>query len=303
MDPLTSSRADRRAWWQQRLAPLLVRYDRELLPVLDSPVVRPTRLRLPTRHGPVRVLLYRPPGRDGRLPVHVHLHGGAFVVRHPRMDEFVARHLVDRLGVAVALPDYAVAPQVRYPVAHEQVHDVVSRLAEDGAEHGLDPTRLSLGGFSSGGNLAAAVALLARDTGGPRLRALVLGVPSLDVAGTWHDKAAGLRPGTRPMLGPDVLDLVRATYFRDPAMRREPYASPVLAPSLAGLPPTYVVTAEHDLLCAEGECFAARLDAAGVSVNHHRVPGRDHYFLDPGNVLGELDLLADHLRTTLARNG
>lgn len=300
---LPTSRADRRAWWQQRLAPFLVRYDRDLLPVLDTPVVRPTRVRLRTRHGAVPVLLYRPPDRSEHLPVHVHLHGGAFVVRHPRMDEFVARHLVERLGIAVALPDYAVAPQVRYPVAHEQVHDVLSRLAEDGPDHGLDPTRLSLGGFSSGGNLAAAVALLVRDTGGPRLRSLVLGVPSLDVAGTWQDKAAGLPPGARPMLGPDVLDLVRATYFRDAAVRREPYASPLLAPSLADLPPTYVVTAEHDLLRVEGERFAARLDAAGVAVHHHRVPGRDHYFLAPRNVVGELDLLADHLRTTLARNG
>lgn len=295
--------ADRRAWWQQRLAPLVVRYDRELVAALRRPgsrPVRPTRVDLPTRHGHVQCLLYAPDSHRGGLPVHVHLHGGAFVVRHPRMDEFVAQHLVDRLGIAVVLPDYDVAPQVRYPVAHEQVHDVVARLSQDGRRWGLDPTRVSLGGFSSGGNLAAAAALLCRDTDGPRLRALTLGVPSLDVAGTWAHKAVSLPAGARPMLGAAVLDLVRSTYFRDPVARSEPYGSPLLAPSLAGLPPTLVVTAELDLLRAEGERFAARLDAAGVSVHLHRVAGRDHYFLHPGNVEAELDLLAGHLHTTLA---
>lgn len=212
----------------------------------------------------------------------------------------MAQHLVDRLGIAVLLPDYDVAPQVRWPVAHEQVLDVLVHLAEDGPRWQLDPTRLSVGGFSSGGNLAAAAALLARDTGCPRLRALTLGVPSLDVAGSWAEKAATLPSGARPMLGSGVLELVRATYFHDPAARRSGYGSPLLAASLDRLPPTLVVTAEHDLLRAEGERFAARLDAAGVAVHHHRVPGRDHYFLDPGNVVAELDLLAAHLRTTLA---
>lgn len=300
---LLSSRADRRAWWQQRLAPLLVRYDRDLVAALGQPgarPVRPSRVRLETRHGPVGALLYAPERQRCDLPVHVHLHGGAFVVRHPRMDEFVARHLVDRLGIAVLLPDYAVAPQVRYPVAHEQVHDVLLRLSEQGPTWGLDPTRLSVGGFSSGGNLAAAAALLARDSGGPRLRALALGVPSLDVASTWAHKAASLPAGTRPMLDAPVLELVRSTYFRDPAARQEAYGSPLLAPSLARLPPTLVVTAGLDLLREEGERFASRLDEAGVAVHLHRVEGRDHYFLDPGNVVAELDLLASHLRTTLA---
>ena len=297
------SRAERRAWWQQLLAPVLVRYDRELVAALrrpGEPVVRPSRITLTTRHGPVRALLYAPTEHRGGLPVHVHLHGGAFVMRHPRMDEFVAQHLVDRLGIAVLLPDYHVAPQVRWPVAHEQVHDVLLRLAEDGPRWHLDPTRISVGGFSSGGNLAAAAALLARDTGGPRLRALTLGVPSLDVAGTWAEKAASLPVGARPMLGSGVLELVRSTYFSAPAARRSTYGSPLLAPSVDRLPPTLVVTAEHDLLREEGERFASRLDGAGVAVHHHRVRGRDHYFLDPTNVVAELDLLAAHLRTTLA---
>ncbi|ROR89906.1 alpha/beta hydrolase [Nocardioides aurantiacus] len=300
---LLSSRADRRAWWQQRLAPLLVRYDRELVAALRRPgdrPVRPTKVRLQTRHGRVDALLYAPEEQRCDLPVHVHLHGGAFVMRRPRMDEFVAQHLVDRLGIAVLLPDYAVAPQVRYPVAHEQVHDVLLRLSEQGPHWGLDPTRVSVGGFSSGGNLAAAAALLARDSGGPRLRALTLGVPSLDVASTWAQKAVSLPAGAQPMLGASVLELVRATYFRDPDARRQPYGSPLLAPSLSRLPPTLVVTAGLDLLREEGERFAARLDESGVAVRLHRVEGRDHYFLDPTNVAAELDLLASHLRTTLA---
>lgn len=288
-------RADAQAWLMQVLAPVTVRYGAELV-VAGADLPSPRRIAVPTRHGQVRCEVWRPrqvPGRSGGsarevLPAYVHLHGGAFVMRHPRMDEFLARHLVATLGIAVVAVDYAVAPQVRYPVAHEQVHDVLTHLAAHGGEHDLDGTRLAVGGFSAGGNLAAAACLMARDLGSPLPRLQVLGVPSLDVAEGWADK----RPVGRPMLGPEVLDLVRATYFRDAARRTEPYASPLRAPDLAGLPPAVVVTGEVDLLRREGDAYAARLAEAGVPVEHRVVPGADHYFLSPANVEQELGRIA-----------
>ena len=129
-------------------------------------------------------------------------------------------------------------------MAHEQAHDVAQHVAHHGGDLGVDGDRLGVGGFSAGGNLAASVCLQARDRSSFEPRFQLLGVPSLDVAQEYADK----QPVGSPMLGPGILDLVRATYFRDPSRRTDPYASPLLAPNVADLPPTMIVTAELDLL-------------------------------------------------------
>ena len=289
------SLADLRAWALQKSAPLTVHYGRELrLAGQDLP--RPEKFHVTTRHGAVACELYRPPGVDSP-PVHVHLHGGAFIMRHPRMDDFWARYLVATAGVAVVAVDYATAPQARYPVAQEQSHDVLAHLADHGSDLGLDADRLGVGGFSAGGNLAASACLQARDRGTAAPRFQLLGVPSLDLTQTWAQK----RPVGRPMLGEDIVDLVRATYFRDAVRRAEPYASPACAESLAGLPATMVVTAEHDLLRREGDTYADRLASDGVAVEHVVVPGRDHYFLDRRNAPALMSRMAMAVRHSLTR--
>ena len=277
----------------QKSAPLTVRYGRALQ-VAGQDLPAPLPVRVPTRHGVVRCRLYAPPATE-RPPVHVHLHGGAFIMRHPAMDDFFARFVVAETRIAVLAVDYATAPQVRYPVAHEQVHDVVAHVEAHGSDFGVDGDRLSIGGFSAGGNLAASACLQARDRGTFAARFQLLGVPSLDVAETYADK----EPRGAPMLGPGILDLVRSTYFKDAERRAEPYASPLRAPDLTGLPPTMVVTAERDLLRREGDRYADRLAEAGVPVQHRVVPARDHYFLDPTNVRTELALMAGALRRHL----
>lgn len=286
--------ADLRAWLMQRAAPLTVHYGRPLR-FAGRDLPRPQRVGVPTRHGEVRCAVHRPPG-VALPPVHVHLHGGAFIMRHPAMDDFFARFLVERADVAVVAVDYDTAPQVRYPVAQEQAHDVAAHLADHGHELGLDGARLGIGGFSAGGNLAASACLQARDRGTFTARLQLLGVPSLDLAESYADKC----PVGTPMLGPDVHDLVRSTYFRDTGRRAEPYASPLRAPSLAGLPPTLLLTAELDLLRREGDAYARRLREDGVDVRHVVVPGRDHYFLDAAtNARPLLDLMAGEVRRRL----
>ncbi len=290
--------ADGHAALSGLLAPLTVRYGEDLR-LAGNDLPRPERRRVPTRHGRVRVHVYRPPGVDDP-PVHVHLHGGAFIMRYPQMDDFFCRFVVARARVAVVNVDYLAAPRVRYPVAQEQTHDVLAWLGEHAGEWSLDAGRVSIGGFSGGGNLAASACLQARDRGSAAPRLQVLGVPSLDVAGDIHGKPSTI---ANPMIGPDLLRLVRATYFRDAQRRSEPYASPLLVDSVAGLPPTVVLTAEHDSLRAEGDAYAARLADAGVPVEHHVVPRRDHYFLDGGDHAQAerwMDLLADRIGTALA---
>lgn len=257
----------------------------------------PEPWRVPTRHGAVRCEVYRPAG-VARPPVYIHFHGGAFMMRFPRMDDFFARFQVAEAGVAVINVDYDVAPRHRYPVAHEQAHDVVRWLSQHAGDGDLDNTRLAVGGFSAGGNLAASVCLQLRDSGTPAPRLQLLGVPSLDVS--THIKKATV---PRPMIGPTLLKLVRKTYFKDESRRTEPYASPLLADDLHGLPPAVVVTAERDALRAEGDAYAARLAEAGVDVLHRVVPGRDHYFLDgddPGQARGLLAMMAAETARRLA---
>ncbi len=289
--------ADSYALLSGALAPLTVRYGNDLqLAGRDLP--RPTSRRVPTRHGRVKVDVYAPPGVD-QPPVHIHFHGGAFMMRYPKMDDFLCRFLVAEAGVAVVNVDYLAAPRVRYPVAHEQGHDVLAWLTSHAGEWDLDADRISIGGFSGGGNLAASACLQGRDAGTASPRLLLLGVPSLDVAGDIHGKPSTI---SNPMIGPGLLRLVRATYFKDASRRSEPYASPLLAESVAGLPPTVVVTSEYDSLRAEGDAFAARLAAEGLLVEHRVVPRRDHYFLDgkdPRQARDQLDNLAAHVRTAL----
>lgn len=283
------------------LAPVTVTYGRALR-FAGQDLPRPQRRTVPTRHGRVNVDVYRAPGV--RSPgVHVHFHGGAFIMRYPRMDDFFCRFLVAEAGVAVVNVDYLAAPRVRYPIAHEQAHDVVAWLGEHAGEWDLDAGSISVGGFSGGGNLAASACLQARDGGTATPLLQLLAVPSLEVAGDVHGKTSTV---ARPMITPALLKIVRGTYFKDAARRSEPYASPLLAESVAGLPPAVVFTAAHDLLRGEGDAFAARLAGEGLLVEHRVVPGRDHYFLDgrdPVQARGLLDDLAAHVRSAHGTSG
>ena len=242
----------------------------------------PERIVVPSRHGDVPVHLYRP--GPGPLPVHVHLHGGAFLMRFPAMDDWWCRYLAATAGVVVANVDFEVAPRVTYPVAQHQAHDVAAALAADG-------TPVSVGGFSSGGGLAASVALQARDSGSFAPTLQVLGIPALDLSAEPPDGDPG-------MISPSLRRLVRRVYLPDPATRREPYASPLLAEDLSGLPPAVVLTAERDVLRAEGDTYAERLRAAGVRVVHDVTPGVDHYFLteDPVRARSTMAMVAGEVR-------
>lgn len=262
-------------WWQARwiqaTAPWTARYG-EALRFAGSDIPPPERVRVPTRHGPVGVEVYRPPGLPDPAPVHVHAHGGAFIMRHPHMDDWWCRYLAAEAGVVVWNIDFHVAPQVAYPVSHEECHDVLAHAWAEADRLGLDRDRLTVGGFSSGANLAASACLQARDLDSCRPALQVLGVPALDLTTAPRDGEPGL-------VAPGLRRLVRRVYFPDAARRYEPYASPLLAPDLSGLPPAMMLTAEHDVLRHDGERYAQRLVDSGVRVAYDQTPGVDHYFL------------------------
>lgn len=284
---------DARAWVMQKSAPYTVRYG-ESLRFAGDDLPEPQVHLVPTRHGEVPVHLYRPADDgDGWPSVYVHFHGGAFLMRYPQMDDWWCRYLAATAGVAVANVDFEVAPQVRYPVAQEQGHDVAAHFAAHGVGHGVDGSRLVVGGFSSGGQVAASVCLQARDHGTFAPAMQVLGVPALDLAAEVSDLPGMIAPGLRR--------LVRRTYFPEVERRSEPYASPLLAHDLSGLPPTVVLTAERDALRREGDLYAMRLRAAGVDVTHDVSPGVDHYFLteDPLRARWTMLLVAARVRAAV----
>lgn len=262
---------------------------------------RTRRVRIPTSHGPVPATLYLPPtGSDDPPPAHVNFHGGGFVIRSPEQDDPLCRYLAAHARVAVFNVDYPVAPRHPFPVPPRVCHQVVRWIAEHGGESGVDGTRLSVGGQSAGGSLAAAVARLARDTGGPRLALQVLHYPPLDLTLSGREKLRARRRAERPFLRPWMAEIFDTAYVPDRARRTDPLVSPAHGEhDLTGIAPALLITARLDLLHDEGVRYAASLRRAGALREHRDVPGVDHGY-DLLGVADEVtrasyDLIAEHL--------
>jgi acetyl esterase len=275
--------------------PLLGSVPKELTK-LSTGVADPVEIRVPTRHGEVRCLVYRPATTgDTTPPVYVEYHGGAFIVRTPEQDDHLCRYVAAHTGAVVVSVDYDTAPEVRYPVAEEESYDVAAWVARSGAEHGWDGGRLAVGGMSAGSKLAINVCQQARDSSAFRPLALISGYGAVDMTLTPAQRNS---PKKHPAVAPWLLNLMYRTYFADPERRTEPLASPALDSNLAGFPPALVMTAELDAMAAESERFADQLTAAGVSVTRIRFHGVDHGFTHGKPVevaVAALDAMVAHL--------
>lgn len=231
---------------------------------------------VPTRYGRTRATVYRPPNAGESPPVHVNLHGGGFVLGITDLDDPVCRILADASGSIVVNPDYVVAPQRPFPAAPYQALDIVDWVARHGHEHGWEGDRLTVGGQSAGGALAAAVARLAFERGAPRIALQALHYPPLDFTIAARDKPS---PADEPQLRPWMGDVFEACYLPDPAQRAHRLASPACpddTADLTGIAPAVIVTAERDILRREAARYADRLAEAGALVEHSDVPGVDH---------------------------
>lgn len=233
-------------------------------------------LTIPTSVAPARVVVYLPAAGDVLPPVHVNFHGGGYVMPLTEMDDALCRYLAAEAGVAVINVDYVLAPQHRFPAPPRQAFEVVRWVAAHGAEHGWDGGRLSVGGQSAGGGLAAAVARQALEEGGPSIALQVLHYPPLDLATHARDKRSVI---AKPSLRPWMADVFDTAYVPDPRMRADRLVSPAGAGDTAditGIAPAFVITPQHDLLRAEGERYAERLRQAGALVEHYDIPNVDH---------------------------
>ncbi|MFJ3908782.1 acetyl esterase/lipase [Streptomyces sp. 2132.2] len=228
--------------------------------------------------GSVRARIVKPAGATGALPVVVYIHGAGWVFGNAHTHDRLVRELAVGADAAIVFPEYDLSPEVRYPVAIEQNFTVAQWVVAQGATQGLDTTRIAVAGDSVGGNMTAALTLMAKERGGVPLLQQVLFYPVTDAAfdtGSYRQFATGY------YLRRDGMQWFWDQYTTDEAQRAQITASPLRATTeqLTGLPPALVITGEADVLRDEGEAYANKLRAAGVPVTAVRFQGAIHDFV------------------------
>ena len=245
-----------------------------------EPVARVENRRIPGPAGELPVRVYTPEGK-GPFPVLVFFHGGGWVLCGLDSHDGPCRALANAVPCLVVSVDYRLAPEHKFPAGADDAYAATRWVAEHAAELGGDAKHIAVGGDSAGGNLAAVVALMARDRGGPRLAHQLLVYPATDAG---LDTASYVENGEGYFLTGEMMRWFWNHYLRSHADVENPYASPLRAPRVGGLPPALVITAEYDPLRDEGEAYAARLREAGVPVRTTRYAGMIHGFFGMGAV-------------------
>lgn len=231
-----------------------------------------TDVDVPVVGGRIRVRIHRPQGR-GPHPLHVFIHGGGWAIgslaeRDPR-----CRQIVAGADCVVASVEYRLAPENAFPTPVEDCWAALVWLAEHASEHGIDPERISVGGESAGGNLAAVLCLLARDRSGPAIRYQWLDVPATDLT---KSQPSFTEVPDGYLLDAAVIDDYLDAYLLEPSQAKDPYASPLFAESHADLPPAWIMSCEFDKLRDDGVAYAGALRDAGVEVHHEILAGHVH---------------------------
>jgi acetyl esterase len=251
--------------------------------VQDSPIDKPDVLDEwveidggPT--GTVKLRIVKPIGAEGELPVILYIHGAGWVFGDAHTHDRLVRDLAIGSNAAVVFPEYDRSPEAAYPVALEQSYAAAQWVVTEGAGKGLDGSRLAVSGDSVGGNMAIALALLAKQRADVAIAKLVLFYPVTNAAfdtGSYTEFEVGY------FLGREGMKWFWDQYTTDEAQRAEITASPLRATldELSGLPDTLIITAEADVLRDEGEAFAARLREAGVKATNARFGGITHDFV------------------------
>ena len=261
---------------QQARADALVRAEAMAKLVGDpEPVGRVEDRVIPGPGGDLPIRVYAPRQSSGGAVVY--FHGGGWVLCNLDTHDDLCRALANHSRATVISVDYRLAPESKYPAAAEDCYAATRWVSEHAAELDIDPSRIAVGGDSAGGNLAAVVALMARDRGRPAIAFQLLVYPVID-----RDFLAGwpAEPSSGHLLSPLDMYWYWDQYLESREQAREAYASPLHADDLSGLPPAFISTAEYDLLRGEGEAYAQRLQAAGVPTTHRHYDGVFHGFFN-----------------------
>ena len=233
---------------------------------------------VPAEVGDVRVRIVRPPDAQGTLPAILYMHGGGWILGNADTHDRLVRELAVGTGAAIVFVEYDRSPEAHYPVAIEQGYATAQWIAREGTASKLDPDRMAVAGDSVGGDMTAALALMAGERGDVRFVQQSMYYPVTDGAmdtGSYQQFAEGY------FLTAKAMAWFWDAYLPDVERRSEPFASPLRASDeqLAELPPAFVIVDEADVLRDEGEAYAARLRAAGVDVTTVRYDGIHHDFM------------------------
>ena len=250
----------------------------------------------------VPIRLYRPQGvsPSTALPVLVYFHGGGWVIGDLETHDTLCRQLTAGAGISVVAVDYRLAPEHKFPAAVDDAWSATRWVAAHAGELGVDAGRLAVGGDSAGGNLAAVVALMARDAKAPSIGLQVLLYPVTDVAAesqSYTDFAEGF------ILTRESMRWFAAHYLRGQQDAADWRVSPLRAPSLAGVAPALVVTAGFDPLRDEGDAYARCLREAGVRVDHACYGGMLHGFAPMGRLIQTGNRAVAHVAAALRQMG
>ena len=236
---------------------------------------------IPGPGGPLPIRIYRP--KDGLKGALVYFHGGGWVLGSLDTADATCRALANRSRCVVISIGYRLAPEHKFPAAVDDAYAAVRWVADNGADLRIDPARIAVGGSSAGGGLAAAVALIARDRGGPKIAFQLLTVPVTELS----SRAASHREFAEGYgLTSADMEWFGRHYVRTEADADEPYAS-VLRADLHDLPPAFVITAECDPLRDDGEAYAEKLRKLGIAARYKRYSGMFHGFMSFPGVLPE----------------
>src|SRR5438270_1625533 len=256
-------------------------------------------LAIPAPHGSIAARSYTPNlirKTNGVAPCLVFFHGGGWVIGDLDSHDVVCRKLAEEGQLIVVSVDYRLATEHKFPAAVEDAIAATRWIADKAGSLGIDASRLMVGGDSAGGNLAAVVAIAARDGEGPAIAAQVLIYPAIDFALTHPSHR---EPETSILLTHSVIRWFRDHYLNSAADVEDWRASPARAKSLSGLPPAYVLTAGADPLRDEGDEYAQRLKQAGVAVTHRTFPGQFHGFFTMGKLLQQANVAVAEIGTWL----
>lgn len=241
--------------------------------------------------GEIPLRIYTPEG-EGPFPALVYLHGGGWVVG--TLDDFdaVCTVLCKNSGYVVVSVGYQLSPEARFPVAIEEGYTALEWLAAEAGSLNADPGLLAVGGDSAGGNMAAVIAMMARDRKGPEVAFQLLICPATNLADT--DTPSYRKFGFGIWVPGELMQWYTNHYLENKADIRNSYVSPLLADDLSGLPPAFIVIAEFDILKDEGEAYARRLSQSGAEVEMKVYPGQIHDFVIFGRVMPKAgEALAD----------
>ena len=246
-------------------------------------------LSIPAPHGTIPARIYTPKTlrqKDGLAACLVFFHGGGWVIGNLDTHDVACRQLAHEGELIVISVDYRLAPEHRFPAAVDDAIIATKWIAANARQYGIDAARLIVGGDSAGGNLAAVVALDARDGNGPAIAGQLLIYPATEFS---RKHASHREPDTSILLTHSGIDWFVNHYMGD-ADISDWRASPARATTLAALPPAYVLTAGADPLRDEGDEYAARLKEAGVPVTYKHFPGQFHGFFTMGKLLNQANV-------------